>query len=326
MEGRGRPAATRRGPLRDLRARSLAYPPKDQFLSYRSGTAPATSNGNVIHCCSEHSPYDPARRARVVSGPAPQPLSAYHARALLEDRRADTAVATLGGRVFNQFFAIRSSIVRSRAARRAPPRHEASVHELTGLLPGSSEVLKLPGKLRALSSPRGGAEGSQRAAWRGRLAFPWRAARRRLPQAASFPGTRARPILGGRPIRGMVLFASTELPPFRSQRACATRVYSHGGHFFDAFLLIARKPGKTARAPGSAGMRRAYWRPAPAPGRACPSRPGRTANWRGLYGRGNVARFFANPCLFPFGPRQTDGQKSQLRRPRGHAARTRLPE
>jgi len=30
----------------------------------------------VIHCCSEHSQYDPAEGARVVAGPAPQPLAA----------------------------------------------------------------------------------------------------------------------------------------------------------------------------------------------------------------------------------------------------------
>jgi len=58
----------------------------------------------VIHCCSEHSQYDPAEGGRVLAGPAPQPLAAI----LLEhDAASDelTAVGTLGGEMFNEFFA-----------------------------------------------------------------------------------------------------------------------------------------------------------------------------------------------------------------------------
>jgi len=58
----------------------------------------------VIHCCAEHSQYDPADGARVLAGPAPQPLAAI----LLDyDAGSDelTAVGTLGGEMFNQFFA-----------------------------------------------------------------------------------------------------------------------------------------------------------------------------------------------------------------------------
>ena len=57
----------------------------------------------MIHCCSEHSQYDPAEGARVVAGPAPQPLAAI----LLEhDAKTDEihAVGTLGGELFNEFF------------------------------------------------------------------------------------------------------------------------------------------------------------------------------------------------------------------------------
>jgi hypothetical protein len=57
----------------------------------------------VIHCCSEHSQYDPAEGGRVVAGPAPQPLAAI----LLEhDERSDEihAVGTLGGEMFSEFF------------------------------------------------------------------------------------------------------------------------------------------------------------------------------------------------------------------------------
>jgi hypothetical protein len=59
---------------------------------------------SVIHCCSEHSEYDPASGARVLGGPAPQPLSAV----LLEyDATTDglQAVGTLGGEMFDAFFA-----------------------------------------------------------------------------------------------------------------------------------------------------------------------------------------------------------------------------
>jgi arsenite oxidase small subunit len=57
----------------------------------------------VIHCCSEHSQYDPAEGAKVLAGPAPQPLAAI----LLDyDPESDglSAVGTLGGELFNEFF------------------------------------------------------------------------------------------------------------------------------------------------------------------------------------------------------------------------------
>jgi len=87
-------------------AHRLAYPtPQITFISYRDkSTASKVMRPNVIHCCAEHSEYDPASGARVVSGPALQPLSAI----LLEyDARSDGlhAVGTLGGEMFNAFFA-----------------------------------------------------------------------------------------------------------------------------------------------------------------------------------------------------------------------------
>jgi arsenite oxidase small subunit len=87
-------------------AHRLSYPtPQISFISYRDkSTASATTRPNVIHCCSEHSEYDPASGARVVGGPAPQPLSAI----LLEhDAKSDglQAVGTLGGEMFDAFFA-----------------------------------------------------------------------------------------------------------------------------------------------------------------------------------------------------------------------------
>lgn len=86
-------------------AHQLAYPTKDiSFISFRAEKSARNKLANVIHCCAEHSQYDPADGGRVLAGPAPQPLAAI----LLEhDPRSDQlhAVGTLGGEMFNQFFA-----------------------------------------------------------------------------------------------------------------------------------------------------------------------------------------------------------------------------
>lgn len=99
------------GPARSIVAYSaicahkLTYPTRDiSFISYRTEKSARNKLGNVIHCCSEHSQYDPADGARVLAGPAPQPLAAI----LLEhDAASDElfAVGTLGGEMFNEFFA-----------------------------------------------------------------------------------------------------------------------------------------------------------------------------------------------------------------------------
>jgi Rieske Fe-S protein len=85
-------------------AHKLTYPTRDiSFISYRAEKTPGNRFASVIHCCSEHSQYDPAEGARVVAGPAPQPLAAI----LLEhDAASDEiqAVGTLGGELFNEFF------------------------------------------------------------------------------------------------------------------------------------------------------------------------------------------------------------------------------
>jgi Rieske Fe-S protein len=100
------------GPQRGIVAYSaicshrLTYPTRQiSFISYRDRTtASPVSRPNTIHCCSEHSQYDPASGARVLNGPAPQPLSAI----LLEHEVANDALyalGTLGGEMFNAFFA-----------------------------------------------------------------------------------------------------------------------------------------------------------------------------------------------------------------------------
>jgi Rieske Fe-S protein len=112
-------------------AHQLAYPTKEiSFISYRTEKSPRNRFGHVIHCCAEHSQYDPAEGARVVAGPAPQPLAAI----LLEhDASTDelTAVGTLGGEMFNQFFAkyeIKLSL--EGGAPRAAAAAASVVHEL----------------------------------------------------------------------------------------------------------------------------------------------------------------------------------------------------
>lgn len=99
------------GPARSIVAYSaicahrMSYPTKDiSFISFRPEKSARNRHAAVIHCCSEHSQYDPAEGARVVAGPAPQPLAAI----LLEhDPATDEihALGTLGGEMFNDFFA-----------------------------------------------------------------------------------------------------------------------------------------------------------------------------------------------------------------------------
>ena len=89
-------------------AHKLVYPTKDlSFISFRKGAAanPKTpSHGeDLIHCCADHSQYDPARGAQVLGGPAEQPLCAV---LLQHDAKTDTltATGTLGGELFDDFF------------------------------------------------------------------------------------------------------------------------------------------------------------------------------------------------------------------------------
>lgn len=85
-------------------AHRLNYPTKQlTFISFRDKKTEHASRDNIIHCCSEHSEYDPAAGAKVINGPAAQPLAAI----LLEyDEAADglIAVGTYGGEMFNEFF------------------------------------------------------------------------------------------------------------------------------------------------------------------------------------------------------------------------------
>jgi Rieske Fe-S protein len=83
-------------------AHKLMYPtPELSFIGLRKGGRGEPAQ--VIHCCGDDSRYDPQRGARVLAGPAPQPLAAV----LLEwDAVGDRlhAVGTRGGELFDAFF------------------------------------------------------------------------------------------------------------------------------------------------------------------------------------------------------------------------------
>ncbi len=84
-------------------AHKLAYPTREvSFIRYQPERS-ATSGGRVIHCCADHSVYDPTDGARVVSGPAPRPLAGI---VLDYDAAEDGlyALGTVGADQFDAFF------------------------------------------------------------------------------------------------------------------------------------------------------------------------------------------------------------------------------
>jgi Rieske Fe-S protein len=128
------------GPARDIVAFSaicahkLAYPTRDvSFIRYQRSRS-ATSSGKVIHCCADHSVYDPAAGARVVAGPAPQPLACI---ALEHDADRDElhALGTIGAEQFGPFFekyAMKLALEYGSLQRaRAPASDTTVVSELT---------------------------------------------------------------------------------------------------------------------------------------------------------------------------------------------------
>jgi Rieske Fe-S protein len=103
-------------------AHRLVYPTKEvSFISFRKTRAQRGVQDELIHCCAEHSQYDPARGAEVLAGPAPQPLAAV---LLQHDPQEDslTAYATLGGELFDEFFRKYAAKLRLEAGARAQQR------------------------------------------------------------------------------------------------------------------------------------------------------------------------------------------------------------
>lgn len=88
----------------------LTYPtPELSFIGYRESyggkatdDAELTPLGGVIQCCSEQSIYDPSTGARVLSGPAPQPLAAIDLQ--VGEHGGLIARGVYGGILFDRFF------------------------------------------------------------------------------------------------------------------------------------------------------------------------------------------------------------------------------
>lgn len=90
-------------------AHKMSHPARQvSFINYRHEPVRYTDGkqsvqrSQVIYCCSEKSVYDPLDGARVLSGPAKQPLAA-----ILLEQAPDgglVAVGTYGGEMFDRFF------------------------------------------------------------------------------------------------------------------------------------------------------------------------------------------------------------------------------
>ena len=90
-------------------AHKLTHPSKPvSFIGYRQQAVGYLDDNNkvvrrsaVIQCCSEHSIYDPSQGAKVLSGPAPQPLASIK---LIEQGGLLFADGVFGGSVYERFF------------------------------------------------------------------------------------------------------------------------------------------------------------------------------------------------------------------------------
>lgn len=92
-------------------AHRMTHPsPAVSFIGYRKESVgylndqmEVKQQAAVIQCCSEQSVYDPAEGAKVLGGPAPQPLAAIE----LDYRKNGEIYATgvYGGDMFDQYFA-----------------------------------------------------------------------------------------------------------------------------------------------------------------------------------------------------------------------------
>lgn len=85
-------------------AHRMAHPTASiSFISFRPDLRERGSGAGVITCCAEGSVYDPADGARVLGGPADQPLAAVVLEHR-EDEDALYAVGMAGGDMFDRYF------------------------------------------------------------------------------------------------------------------------------------------------------------------------------------------------------------------------------
>ncbi|MBF2761318.1 MAG: hypothetical protein ISN28_13840 [Ectothiorhodospiraceae bacterium AqS1] len=92
-------------------AHRMSHPARDvSFIDYRpealhfvDRSGDARKEKGLIFCCSERSVYDPALGAKVLAGPARQPLAAI-VLAIDPDTGALEAQGTIGGEMYDDFF------------------------------------------------------------------------------------------------------------------------------------------------------------------------------------------------------------------------------
>ena len=115
----------------------MSYPTRNvSFIDYRHKPMNAEaagsdwwSRGQVIYCCSEGSVYDPSDGARVLAGPAPQPLAAVHLE-YADDEQALYASGVYGGNMLERFlteFGFQVALAHKRDDIRSPARRVTTV-------------------------------------------------------------------------------------------------------------------------------------------------------------------------------------------------------
>jgi Rieske Fe-S protein len=106
---------------------------RHESVNFRNASEQSEERSQVIYCCSEKSVYDPADGARVLGGPAPQPLTTI---VLEPDQRNGTiyAVGTSGGEMYQKFFntfGFRLALEYETSDIRAPAKQSAEVVSIT---------------------------------------------------------------------------------------------------------------------------------------------------------------------------------------------------
>ena len=106
---------------------------RHETVSFEDASEQPAQRSQVIYCCSEKSVYDPADGARVLGGPAPQPLATI---ALEHDEGNGEiyAIGTSGGELYQKFFdtfAFRLALEYETSDIRKPVRNVAAVVSIT---------------------------------------------------------------------------------------------------------------------------------------------------------------------------------------------------
>lgn len=114
-------------------AHQLTHPSRiNSFLNFQAGPGKIAKEANRITCCAHGTSYDPALGAKVVGGPAPQPLAAI---VLEYEVGSDGLYATglLGGDMFTDFYKAFKKELREDfgpGAAKQPVEGETTVHLL----------------------------------------------------------------------------------------------------------------------------------------------------------------------------------------------------